>query len=158
MAARPRCPMSQPPLPQSDGRPTTSLNLRPELHGQGQHILHVDDEPTVTLSVRRLLEKLGYIVASFNSPLAALEHFRTDPQRFHLVLTDLMMPDMNGLQFTAAVLALRPGLPVVLFSAFGDGCSASDIQRCGIREVILKPAGLIPIAETIRRALDSHSP
>lgn len=127
--------------------------MRPELHGRGEHILHLDDEPTVTLSVQRLLQKLGYNVAAFNSPPLALDHFRGDPNRFHLVLTDLMMPDMNGLQFATAVLALRPTLPVVMFSAFGNGCSSAEIHRHGIREIILKPAGIIPIAEAIRRAL-----
>ena len=137
--------------------PQFSLRTRPELHGRGEHLLHLDDEPTVTLSVQRLLQKLGYRIASFNCPAAALDHFQRDPQRFHLVLTDLMMPGMNGLQFAAAVLALRPGLPVVMFSAFGGGCSPEEFRRSGIREIILKPAGVVPIAEAVRRALDSPS-
>lgn len=145
------------PSPTPPDRPRLLAGLPSELHGRGEHLLHLDDEPTVTASVRRLLQKLGYNIASFNAPAVALDHFRSDPQRFHLVLTDLMMPGMNGVEFAAAVLALRPGLPVVLFSAFGNGCSADDIRRGGICEVILKPAGLIPIAEAIRRALDSHS-
>lgn len=146
-------PSPRPPL----ARPFILAGLPPELHGRGEQLLHLDDEPTVTTSVRRLLQKLGYNIASFNAPDAALAHFRTEPHRFHLVLTDLMMPGMNGLEFAAAVLALRPGLPVVLFSAFGNGCSTEDIRHSGICEVVLKPAGLIPIAEAIRRALDSHS-
>ncbi len=151
--------MSEPNSPSPPlARPFLLAGLPPELHGRGEHLLHLDDEPTVTTSVRRLLQKLGYTIASFNAPAAALEHFRAEPQRFHLVLTDLMMPGMNGLEFASAVRALRPGLPVVLFSAFGNGCSADDIHHSGIREVILKPAGLLPIAEAIRRALDFHSP
>ena len=142
--------------PRPSDQPSANLRLRPALHGRGEHILHLDDEPTVTLSIQRLLQKIGYQVAAFNSPPAALDHFRSDPHRFHLVLTDLMMPDMNGLEFTSAVRALRPTLPVVLFSAFGNGCSSEEILRSGIREVILKPAGIIPIAEAIRRALGAH--
>ena len=151
-------PMSEPSPSPHFPRPLLLAGLPPELHGHGEHLLHLDDEPTVTASVRRLLQKLGYSITSFNAPTAALEHFRSEPQRFHLVLTDLMMPGMNGLEFAAAVRVLRPGLPIVLFSAFGNGCNPEDIRHSGICEVILKPAGLLPIAEAIRRALDSHSP
>jgi len=145
-------------LPPPSDSPKPAVHLRPEFHGQGEHLLHLDDEPTVTLSVQRLLQKFGYHVTSFNAPQAALDHFRANPQRFHLVLTDLMMPGMNGLQFAAAVQAIRPGLPVVMLSAFSEGCQAEDIRRSGIREFIVKPAGLIPIAEAVRRALNSPIP
>lgn len=148
--------MSELPRPTS-GQPLSLANLRPELHGRGEHLLHVDDEPTVTLSIQRLLQKIGYQVASFNTPHAALAHFHADPHRFHLVLTDLMMPEMNGLQFTSEILAVRPGLPVVMLSAFGAGYSSEEIRRSGIREIIAKPATLATIAASLRRVLDSHS-
>ena len=125
--------------------------------GKGEQLLHVDDDPAVTLSIQRLLKKLGYNAVSFNCPRAALDHFHTEPHCFRLVLTDLMMPGMNGLQFAAAVTAVRPGLPVVLFSAFADNCSEAEMRQSGICEVLLKPAGLLPIAEAIRRVLDSHT-
>jgi DNA-binding NtrC family response regulator len=150
--------MTEPHAKPPSDIPPAGFRLRPELHGRGEHLLHVDDEPTVTLSVRRILQKLGYSIDSFNCPNAALVHFCTAPHRYRLVLTDLMMPGMNGLQFATAVTALRPGLPVVLFSAFADGCIAEEVRRSGIRETLSKPAGLIPIAEVVRRALDSHSP
>jgi DNA-binding NtrC family response regulator len=147
--------MNEPPSPPPADRPAASLRLQPEHQGRGEHVLHVDDDPAVTLSLQRLLQKLGYHADSFNCPKAALDHFRADPARFRLVLTDLMMPGMNGLQFAAAVTTLRPELPVMLFSAYADGCSAQEIKLSGIREVLIKPAGIIPIAEAIRRALSA---
>jgi len=126
-------------------------------HGNSERILHVDDEPSVTITLHRLLQKLGYSVESFNLPHAAADRFRAAPHDFDLVITDLMMPGMNGIEVARTVQSLRHGLPVVLHSAFTDGHDAASIRRNGICEIIAKPAGLAVIAAALRRALASSS-
>ncbi len=123
-------------------------------HGRGERILHVDDEPTVTTALQRLLQKLGYRVESFNSPFHAAERLRATPHDFDLVLTDLMMPGMTGLEIAETVRTLRPNIPVVLLSAFAEGHGAAAVQASGIREIIVKPAGIAVIAAALRRAFD----
>lgn len=123
-------------------------------HGRGERILHVDDEPTVTTALQRLLQKLGYRIESFNSPLDAAERLRATPHDFDLVLTDLMMPGMTGLEIADLIRTLRPEVPVVLLSAFAEGHGAAAVRASGIREIIVKPAGIAVIAAALRRAFD----
>ena len=148
--------MSTPPHVPGDRPLLPGIPAAP--HGAGARILHVDDEPTVTVALNRLLQKLGYRVESFNAPHAAADRFRAAPHEFDVILTDLMMPGMTGLEFAEIVRALRPELPVVLLSAYADGHGASAVQACGIREIIVKPASITVIAATLRRSLDNRAP
>jgi CheY-like chemotaxis protein len=128
-----------------------------EHHGNGERILHIDDEPAVTTTIRRLLQKLGYRVESFNAPHAGTRRFCEAPHEFDLVLTDLMMPGMNGIEVAAAIRSVRPDLPIVLHSAYAERQDDSDYRSNGIREIMAKPADLARIAATIRRALSPAS-
>lgn len=129
-----------------------------EHQGNGERILHIDDEPSVTTTISRMLQKLGYRVESFNTPHAATRRFREAPQEFDLVLTDLMMPGMNGIELAGAIRSLRPELPIVLHSTYTDNQDIILLRASGICEFMEKPTDLARIAATIRRALSSSSP
>ena len=145
-----------------DATPSDGRRLLPGIpaddHGNGERILHIDDEPSVTTTLQRLLQKLGYHVESFNAPRAATRRFCAAPDDFDLVLTDLMMPGMNGIELASTIRSLRPDLPIILHSAYTDGQDDILIRTSGIREVMSKPADLARIAATIRRGLASSSP
>lgn len=146
----------------NDATPPAGRQLLPGIpaahHGNGERILHVDDEPAVTTTLRRLLQKLGYRVESFNISCAAADRFRATPHDFDLVLTDLMMPGMDGIELARSIQSLRPGLPIVLHSAYSDRYSRTVIHSSGVREIMAKPASLELIAATLRRALVPFSP
>ncbi|MFT3831020.1 MAG: response regulator [Opitutaceae bacterium] len=144
------------PEPAPSGRPFVP-GIPPAHHSRGERVLHVDDEPTVTLAVRRVLQKLGYEVETFNNSQAALDRLRSAPGEFDLVLTDLLMPLVDGLEIAIAVRALRPELPVVLLSAYTGAHSIAAMRASGVREFIAKPANVATIAASLRRALDSAS-
>jgi len=129
-----------------------------EHHGNGERILHIDDEPAVTTTFRRMLEKLGYRVESFNAPHAAADRFLSAPDDFDLVLTDMMMPGMDGIELARTIRSLRPGLPIVLHSAYSARYDSVHIHASGICEIMAKPAHLAHIAATLRRALSPISP
>jgi CheY-like chemotaxis protein len=147
--------MSTPPA-DSEGRKLLP-GIPAEHHGNGERILHIDDEPAVTTTLSRLLQKLGYRVESFNTPHAAARRFREAPHEFDLVLTDLMMPGMNGIELAGTIRSIRPDLPIILHSAYTERQDDILIGSSGIREVMAKPADLPRIAATIRRALASAS-
>ena len=146
----------------NDATPPAGRQLLPGIpaahHGNGERILHVDDEPAVTTTLRRLLQKLGYRVESFNISCAAADRFRATPHDFDLVLTDLMMPGMNGIELASTIRSLRPDLPIILHSAYTENQDDSLLRSSGILEVMAKPTNLPHIAATIRRALAAASP
>ena len=71
--------------------------------------------------------------------MEALALFDVDAQRFDLVLTDLTMPGMTGVALANAVTQLRPGVPVLLCTGFGDDLQEDEIAAAGIHAVLRKP-------------------
>jgi signal transduction histidine kinase/ActR/RegA family two-component response regulator len=121
--------------------------------GQKQKILLVDDEVGVTLAFKRLLEELNYQVTCSNQALAAVELLRQSPAGIDLVITDLTMPEMNGLELARQIHALRPDLPIILTSGFASEFTEDDLRQAGICELLQKPVSRAALAEAAFRAL-----
>jgi PAS domain S-box-containing protein len=102
-------------------------------------VLVVDDETTVGEFMREVLDTWGLEATSVSSGQAALELVTAAPQRFDAVITDQSMPRMTGLQLARALHALRPGLPVILYTGYAEGLAASELEGACIREVLAKP-------------------
>jgi CheY-like chemotaxis protein len=82
---------------------------------------------------------LGHSVSGFNDPKIALETFRLRPQDFDVIVTDLSMPKMSGIDLAREVLALRPEMPVLLVSGNISDAEASLVNKVGVRTVLQKP-------------------
>ena len=102
-------------------------------------ILYLDDEEPLVFIVKRMLERLGHQVAGFSSADAALAEFTAAPASFHLVLSDMSMPGMNGIDFATAVLKVRPDALVVIASGYVEPKDAERALAAGVRHVIRKP-------------------
>lgn len=141
-------------FPCSDG-PATPVDAAPLLAppGQGQVVLVVDDEPGLVALAEELLAGLGYEPVGFASSAQALAAFSRAPDRFDLLLTDEVMPELTGTALAAAVHALRPGLPVVLASGFGGPQLATRAAEAGVAIVLKKPLVRAELAQAIDRAL-----
>jgi PAS domain S-box-containing protein len=107
--------------------------------GTGQRVLYVDDEPSLARVGQRRLSALGYAPVSVSDSTEALRLVRQDPTAFDLVLTDFLMPSMNGLELATAIHALRPDLPIILLSGHVAAFPAEEVERAGIRRVMTKP-------------------
>jgi CheY-like chemotaxis protein len=107
--------------------------------GNGAHILLVDDDVAVTRAISRTLEQAGYRVTAHTQPQAALDEFRFSPEAFDLVITDLSMPGLTGLQVSQQMLRLRPALPIMMVTGFGGEWEQGSLDGAGIRKVVLKP-------------------
>jgi CheY-like chemotaxis protein/two-component sensor histidine kinase len=118
-------------------------------------ILLVDDEEAVLRAGSCILEQFGYDVAAFLNPIDALEKFTDDSGSFDLVLTDLTMPKMTGLELSKALKKIRPDIPVILCTGYGLDIKPSDLIECGIAEMVIKP--MIPgeLAEILNRILSA---
>jgi len=125
----------------------------PVPRGAGQKILVVDDEPALTATLKRLLERLNYQVTTSNSARAAVDLFRAAADEFDLVITDLTMPEINGMELALQLHALRPAVPVLLASGFASALTPENLREAGICELLAKPVSLTALAEALRRAL-----
>ncbi|MCK9264726.1 MAG: response regulator [Desulfomonilia bacterium] len=119
-----------------------------------KRILLVDDEDIILSSIQRVLMRLGYEVAAVNDSVEALEMFTRSPQAFDLVITDLTMPRMTGAEFTSRLLAVRPDTPVILSTGFSDVMNERKAKEMGIREFLVKPAGIDELKSAISRSLE----
>ena len=125
--------------------------------GHGETILVVDDDAMLVPLAEEMLAALGYEAVGFNRSTAALEAFRAAPDRFDLVLTDDIMPEMTGTELADALLEIRPNLPILLMTGGGRLIRSQRLQAVGVREVIKKPLSSAQIAELLARYLPSPS-
>jgi len=116
-------------------------------------ILVVDDEPMILQMFSFLLEEVGCRATVCSDPRKALAIFRQAPQTFDLVLTDQSMPELSGLELARELLAISPGLPIILLSGHADLTDKKEILAAGIKEVLAKPVATAVLLETLNRFL-----
>jgi PAS domain S-box-containing protein len=125
--------------------------------GQGQKILLVDDEPALTSAFQKMLQRLNYSVTPLNSAREALALFQLNPGNFDVLITDLTMPEMNGLELARRIHACRPQLPVILASGYSPELQRETSQVADICELLEKPVSLTSLASALQRALTKAS-
>lgn len=133
--------------------PASAATTGPIPQGQGERILFVDDEEALVQMNSEILGKWGYDVAGYRESVEALEAFKADPGGFDLVMTDLTMPKMTGLELARHIMAIRPNVPIVLMTGFSEATTLEKARLMGIGEFILKPAGSRELAQCISRVL-----
>ncbi len=135
--------------------PAQSLPAGPDLipGGSGQHILLVDDEAALAQATVLTLEHLGYHATGVHSATEALQAFQQQPDKIDLVMTDLTMPGMNGIELADALHEIRPELPIILASGFGGMRTAHFAQGFGPRAVLQKPFTTEMLAHVVRQLL-----
>lgn len=116
-------------------------------------ILIVDDEPDMLEMLDMIItDKTNHQVVTTNNPLEVGEIIAKG--NFNLVISDLMMPLMDGMEVIATVKSLDADIPVVMITAFGTIESAEEAVRRGAYDFITKPFRKEQILVTIERALD----
>ena len=119
-----------------------------------ERILFVDDEKTLADLGRQMLERLGYSVVCRTSSIEALELFKTRPDQFDMVITDMTMPNLTGDKLAGQLMQIRADIPVILCTGFSERISEEKAKEMGIREFILKPLVIDKLAGTVRSVLD----
>jgi CheY-like chemotaxis protein len=119
-----------------------------------EHILIVDDEKRIVENEQEILEKLGYQVTGRTSSKEALEAVRQQPEKFDLVITDFIMPQMNGVELARELNRIRPDMPIILYTTFDRIISAENGKKIGIEKYLIKPVKTAELHQAIRRVLD----
>ena len=119
-----------------------------------ERILFVDDELPIAKMGSQILERLGYQVTVRTSSVEALELFRSKPNDFDLVITDMTMPNMTGDELAKELIVLRSDIPVILCTGYSKKINSEMATGIGVREFAYKPLVTADLAETIRKVLD----
>jgi CheY-like chemotaxis protein len=126
------------------------------------YILIVDDESDILSVIRRVIEECGFNTCCFTKPNAALEHYKISPNNHHMVISDLQMPNVNGLEFIRKVKEINSNVKAILMtSSFQTSDSellllsntnpSSSSLNLMIDEFILKPFSIQKLVELIRK-------
>ena len=119
--------------------------------GRGQRVLFLDDEPVLASLGEDYLSRLGFAPVAMGDPALALGFIRENP--CDLVVTDLNMPHLSGIDFAREVWAIRPETRVVLATGFCATLDAHRAREMGFRDVLLKPYSIHGLGECVVRAL-----
>ena len=117
-------------------------------------LLLVDDEETLVELGTQILKRLGYEVTAFTSSLEALERFKAGPNDFDLVITDYTMPEMTGAKLSQEILAIRPGMPIIICTGYSQQIDDEKARALGVRKLLMKPLSRGAIAQAVREVLD----
>lgn len=117
-------------------RPSVSIDRDT---GRSETIMVCEDEAPVRALVKRVLEKSGYRVLSAADPREALSIARTLDAEIHLLLTDIVMPEMGGRELARQVRLVRPGIRVVLMSGYSDADLTLNADPSDVTPFLQKP-------------------
>ena len=118
-------------------------------------ILIIDDEKSIRNVLKDILGNEGFVVTEAADGKEGLEKFTH--QNFDLVLCDIKMPKLDGIEFLSAAMLLKPETPIIMISGHGNIETAVDAVKKGAYDYIAKPPDLNRLLITIRNALDKNS-
>ena len=142
--------------------PSSTKNVMPEkeLHSveetlRGHEtILLVDDEEVILDVSKAILENLGYRIISSDKGEEAIKIYKTDPNKIDLVILDMILPGMSGMETFDRLKEINPNIKVILSSGYSLNGNARNLINKGCRAFIQKPFSISAISSTIRRVLD----
>jgi PAS domain S-box-containing protein len=122
--------------------------------GRGERILFVDDEGVLLFVGTMSLEQKGYAVTGMPNGDAALRELRINPDKYDVVLTDLSMPGMSGLQLAEEIRKLRADLPVILTSGYVSPEDQTRANQAGVYAVLNKPVNTKELLATLSKLFE----
>jgi CheY-like chemotaxis protein len=117
-------------------------------------ILYLDDEEALVFLVTRMLEFLGYKASGYTSATDALEAFASAPESFDLIITDLSMPRMSGLDFARQIVAIRADAPVAIATGYVEPSDQEAARQIGVLAVVTKPNTIEEMGRTVSELLE----
>ena len=143
-------------LPRSEAAVTPAAGALADCLPSGtETVLVVEDEPSVLKLARRFLEDQGYRVLSTSVPAEALRLCEQHPETIHLLLTDVIMPEMNGPELAGRLRDIRPGLRVLYMSGYTADIIETQGRLAAGLPVLQKPFTHEDLARGVRAALDA---
>jgi len=117
-------------------------------------ILVVDDESEMRTALSHALNRGGFSVESAASGTEALIKLKKDP--FSMVITDIKMPEMSGIEVLGAVKKISPQIPVIMITAYGSIHNAVEAMQAGAADYLLKPFSFETLETTVKKVLEGQ--
>jgi PAS domain S-box-containing protein len=122
-----------------------------------ERILFVDDDRAICNLANKAMSRLGYRVLALSNPRQALDVFRETPDEFDVVVTDEMMPEIRGTDLLAEIRAIRPGMPVILYSGFAAALRNKPKEEYPFDAFVMKPMVVSELTKAIRAVTAGHA-
>ncbi len=106
------------------------------LTGGTEYIMIVDDEAAIAEMVKRMLGNFGYKADVFKTGLNAIKAFKQSSNKYDLLISDLTMPQMTGLDLADELHKVKPEFPVMIMTGFGDSITIPTQKQYGIKQII----------------------
>lgn len=111
-------------------------------------VMVLDDESDIVFIFRKSLDLAGYGVFQFTDPLLALDHLQNNAERYGLIISDVRMPGMSGIEFAGKVRVISRSIPIILMSAF----NMADLNippELNVTTLLQKPVTPIQLREMV---------
>jgi len=141
-------------LPVIDELPEPEIEVKEYISHGSESILFVDDEESIANMTGKTLERLGYQVETQLNPVKALELFKLKPESFDLVITDMAMPQMTGVNFAEKLKEIQPDIPVIICTGHSAVIDEEKAKLLELDGFVMKPVSKSKIAKAIRDVLD----
>jgi DNA-binding NtrC family response regulator len=133
-----------------DNSLTTEMTSSPSIESRTQ-ILVIDDDEDILNLFSDFLKKEGYGVTSFLDPLKALEEIHRRPQRYSIIITDVRMPGISGIELIRRICKVNHDIKVIIISAFE--LNGEELRNIRYDNFVEKPVHMHYLAQTIERIL-----
>ncbi|WP_148685747.1 response regulator [Candidatus Nitrosocosmicus hydrocola] len=121
------------------------------------YALIVDDEEELAELYRQFIASMGFVAISFTRPLIALEHYQKNPYKYSLVVTDLRMPGINGIELANKMRILNSSVKIFLITAFDVLDLEKDLAFMSAKfsKILQKPIKLVTLKTIIEENIPS---
>ena len=120
---------------------------------KGARIMIVDDEHVLANMLTDYLSLHGAHIRTFHHPLLALDSFKQHFSDVDLVITDESMPNMTGMEMAKQMLAIKPGLPIILCTGYSKQATPDAVANIGIGALFNKPVSMVELVLKIKSLL-----
>ena len=127
------------------------------LPGGGEMVLVIDDEDAIREMTRTTLERFGYLVLTADNGATALGVFASHKEEIGLVITDMMMPVMDGPVTIRALQKLNPQVRIIASSGLTDSIDAANLKQLGVKSFLIKPYDAKTLLKTVAQALSQRA-
>lgn len=152
--------IAQPKLPESLTIGSKESNSVLDL--TGIHVLVLDDEINIRISITSILEHYGATVTAIASPIVAIQTLQTEPKKYHVLLSDIGMPEQDGWSFIRQVRALSPDaggtIPAAALTTYSSPREINIAKQLGFQVHISKPVDATLLASIVAELFDRSIP